>query len=168
MSVVENVAFGLEIRGVPRREREERARQFIGRVGLGQFERAMPHELSMGMRQRVGIARAFVNDPEILLLDEPFGVLDPMTKLVMQEELLRLWGEDRKQAIFVTHDIEEAILLGDRVLVMTGRPGRIREDLSVPLPRNLRHRDRAEIVGLKEHIWDVLEEEVRASVGVRA
>ena len=170
MNVIENVAFGLEVRGVPKPDREARAAAFLNRVGLAGFERALPHELSMGMRQRVGIARALVNDPEALLLDEPFGSLDAMTKLVLQEELLRIWSESRKQAVFVTHDIEEAVLLGDRVLIMTGRPGRIREDIRVPLarPRDLRDRDHADVLALKQHIWRALEDEVRQGAGIES
>ncbi len=166
MNVLENVAFGLEMRGVGRQERNEISHKFIERVGLAHFEQSYPHELSVGMRQRVSIARAFVNDPEILLMDEPFGSLDAMTKLVMMEELLRIWSAEKKQVLYVTHDIEEAILLGDRVLVMTGRPGRIREDIRIPLPRprDLRDRDKAEIIEIKEHIWTILEEEVRSSL----
>lgn len=166
MNVLENVAFGLEMRGIERTKRNEIAHKFIERVGLAHFELSYPHELSVGMRQRVSIARAFVNDPEILLMDEPFGSLDAMTKLVMTEELLRIWSEQKKQVLYVTHDIEEAIILGDRVLVMTGRPGRIREEIKIPLPRprDLRDRDRAEIIEIKEHVWAILEEEVRSSL----
>ncbi|NNE09485.1 MAG: ABC transporter ATP-binding protein [Gemmatimonadetes bacterium] len=166
MNVIDNVAFGLEIRGVPREERRAIARRFIARVGLSHFEESHPHELSVGMRQRVSIARAFVNDPEILLMDEPFGSLDAMTKMVMTEELMGIWSRQRKQVLYVTHDIEEAIMLGDRILVMTGRPGRIREEIEIrlPRPRDLRDRDSAEIVKIKEHVWEILEEEVRSGL----
>jgi len=167
-TVLENVALGLELQGVARGPREEFAHAFIASVGLGRFEGAYPHELSVGMRQRVALARAFVSDPEILLLDEPFGALDAQTRLVLQEELLRVWRDHRTTVVHVTHDIEEAILLGDRVLVMSGRPGRILEDLSVPLarPRELRVMDRPEISELKWHVWNVLEREVRGSLGL--
>ncbi len=166
MNVLDNVAFGLAIRGVPKAERNAIASRFIDRVGLSHFIDSHPHELSVGMRQRVSIARAFVNDPEILLMDEPFGSLDAMTKLVMTEELMGIWSRQRKQVLYVTHDIEEAIMLGDRVLVMTGRPGRIREEIEIPLarPRDLRDRDKSEIVKIKEHVWGILEEEVRAGL----
>ncbi|MFH1680149.1 MAG: ABC transporter ATP-binding protein [Candidatus Eisenbacteria bacterium] len=167
MTVIDNVAFGLEMQGAPRRERTDRARAFLSAFGLASFARSYPHELSVGMRQRVGIARAFLADPYMLLMDEPFGSLDAMTKLVLQEELLRIWETHKKLVLYVTHDIEEAVLLADRVLVMTGRPGRIREEIVVPLarPRDMRDRDRAEILRIKKHVWAILEEEVRKSIG---
>jgi NitT/TauT family transport system ATP-binding protein len=166
MTVMENVAFGLEMRGSSRRERRDLARSFIEQVGLAPFAYNYPHELSVGMRQRVSIARAFATDPQILLMDEPFGSLDAMTKLVLQKELLRIWFGNRKTVLYVTHDIEEAALLADRVFVMTGRPGRIREEIRIPLdrPRNLRDRDAAEMIRIKEHIWDLLEDEVTKSL----
>ena len=163
MTVLGNVAFGLEMGGVPRHEREKLARAFINKVGLSPFESNYPHELSVGMRQRANIARAFVSDPDILLMDEPLGSLDAQTKLVLAEELLRIWKEHRKLVVYVTHDIREAILLGDRVLVMTGHPGRIREEIRVPLerPRDLASMDHPEVARLVHHIWGILEEEVR-------
>ena len=168
MTVLDNVAFGLEMQGVARQERSSRARAFIERVGLGAFADNYPHELSVGMRQRVGIARAFVADPQMLLMDEPFGSLDAQTKLVLQDELLRIWKGSRKLVIYVTHDIEEAILLGDRVLVMTGRPGRIREEISIPIerPRDLLGRERPEVTAIKRHVWKMLEDEVRDSLRI--
>jgi NitT/TauT family transport system ATP-binding protein len=167
MSVLDNAAFGLELQGVSKRERRERARAFLEPFGLGGFAASYPHQLSVGMRQRVGIARAFLADPYMLLMDEPFGSLDAMTKRVLQKELLRIWGEHKKLVLYVTHDIDEAVLLGDRVLVMTGRPGRIRADIPVPLrrPREMGDRDLAEIVVIKERIWRILEEEVRRGLG---
>ena len=164
MSVADNVAFGLEMRRVARGERQSRARAFLDRVGIGAFADNYPHELSVGMRQRVGIARAFVADVPILLMDEPFGSLDAQTKLLLQEELLRIWREDRKLVVFVTHDLEEAVRLGDRVLVMTGRPGRIREEIPVRVPRprsgvrNPRH-----VAEIAWHIWQLLRDEARRS-----
>ena len=167
-TLLENVALGLEFRGVARSERERRARGFIEQVGLAAFERHYPHQLSMGMRQRVAIARAFVADPDVLLLDEPFGSLDAQTKLVLEEELLRVWRDHRKLVVHVTHDVEEAIILSDRVLVMTGRPGRIREEIPIPLerPRDPRAIDRSGIAALRWHIWQCLEEEVREGLCV--
>jgi NitT/TauT family transport system ATP-binding protein len=170
MSVLDNVSFGLEMQGVGRQERSRRAFAFIEKVGLGSFSRSYPHELSVGMRQRVGIARAFLADPQMLLMDEPFGALDPQTKLVLQEELLRIWKEHKKTVIYVTHDIGEAVLLGDRVLVMTGRPGQIREEIPIPLkrPRDLSIGESPEIRDLKRHIWEILEDEVRKSLQIPA
>jgi len=168
MSVLDNVAFGLERRPLTREQRRFRAREFIAKVGLAKFADNYPHELSVGMRQRVGIARAFVADPGILLMDEPFGSLDAQTKLVLQEELLRIWSAQRKAVVYITHDIEEAVLLGDRVLVMTGRPGRIREDISVPLsrPRDLLDRDHPAVQQIRRHVWGLLESEVKTSLGL--
>ena len=168
MTVMDNVAFGLEMRGVGQEERHNRARSFIEKVGLVLFAKSYPHELSVGMSQRVGIARAFVADAKLLLMDEPFGSLDTQTKRVLQEELLRIWKEYQKLIVYVTHDIEEAILLGDRVLVMSGRPGRIREDIAIPLgrPRDLSGTDDPEVTSIKWHIWKMLEDEVRSSLWI--
>jgi NitT/TauT family transport system ATP-binding protein len=169
MTVRDNVGFGLEMLGTPRAERRERAMEFVDRVGLRPFALHYPHELSVGMRQRVGIARAFVSGAPVLLMDEPFGALDAQTRWVLQEELLDIWQRDRKLVVFVTHDIEEAVLLGDRVLVMTGQPGRIREEIEVGLgrPRHL-PRDRETVSDLTWHIWQLLKEEVRSGLSVRA
>ena len=167
MTVIDNVAFGLEMRGVKKKERRDHAASFIDRVGLGNFRNSYPHELSVGMRQRVGIARAFVADVPILLMDEPFGALDAQTKLVLQEELLRIWRDDQKLVVYVTHDIEEAVHLGDRVLVMTGRPGRILEEIPIPIqrPRDLTP-GQGEVTQLAFHIWKLLEDEVRRSLSI--
>jgi NitT/TauT family transport system ATP-binding protein len=164
MTVADNVAFGLEMRGVGRGERRSRARAFLDRVGLAAFADNYPPELSVGMRQRVGIARAFVADVPILLMDEPFGSLDAQTKLLLQEELLRIWREDRKLVLFVTHDLEEAVRLGDRVLVMTGRPGRVREEIPVAVPRPRSGvRDPRHVAEIAWHIWQLLRDEARRS-----
>lgn len=164
--VLENVALGLRFQGVGHKEACERARHFIVQVGLERFLRHHPHQLSIGMRQRVGIARAFVADPQILLLDEPFGALDAQTKLVLQQELLRIWQEHRKLVVHVTHDIEEAILLSDRIVVMSGRPGRIREEIAVPFarPRTIDTLGSPEAGAIRKRIWEILQEEVRRSV----
>jgi NitT/TauT family transport system ATP-binding protein len=166
MSVLENVAFGLRMQGVAKPASHERAKEFIEQVGLARFTRSYPHELSVGMRQRASIARAFVADPEMLLMDEPFGSLDALTKLILQEELLRIWSEHRKLVVYVTHDIAEAVLLGDRVLVMSGRPGRILDEFPIPLarPRNLLEREQPEIAQIRGRIWQVLEREVRSNL----
>ena len=145
-SVIDNVAFGLEMRGVARAARYERARALIASVGLRGFERHLPGQLSGGMRQRVALARALIMERPILLMDEPFAALDAQTKIVMQEELLRIFDRTRKTILFVTHAIEEAILLGDEVVVMTARPGRIKDVIPVDLPRPRSH----EMVAAKE------------------
>ena len=134
-TVIENVAFGLEVSGVPRAERLSRAKKALARVDLTGFEDKYPRQLSGGMRQRVGLARALVMEPDILLLDEPFGALDAQTRLVLQEQLAGLVDSSGTTAILVTHSIEEAILLADTILVMTARPGRIAAELAVDLPR---------------------------------
>jgi ABC-type nitrate/sulfonate/bicarbonate transport system ATPase subunit len=134
LTVADNVAFGLRERGVTEREIAESVSIYVDRVGLKGFEKHLPKQLSGGMQQRTAIARALANDPEILLLDEPFGALDNQTRGLMQELLLGIWERDRKTVIFVTHDIEEAIFMASRVLVMTARPGRIKADIPVDLP----------------------------------
>jgi NitT/TauT family transport system ATP-binding protein len=131
MSVRDNVAFGLKARGFSRNERYGVAEPFIHKVGLHGFEDALPYQLSGGMKQRVSIARAFANDPEVLLMDEPFAALDEQTKLILQAELLRIWEESGKTVVYVTHSIDEAIVLADRVMVMSARPGRIKDILDV-------------------------------------
>ncbi|MET8689967.1 ABC transporter ATP-binding protein [Streptomyces sp. NPDC004732] len=134
-TVLGNVAFGLRMRGVGRAEREERARALIAAVGLAGFETKLPGELSGGMQQRVGIARALAVRPRVLLMDEPFGAVDEQTRRLLQEELLTIWEEHRPTVVFVTHSLEEAVLLGDRVVLMSARPGRIADIVPVDLPR---------------------------------
>jgi len=168
MTVLDNVAFGLEMQGVRRTERWQRAHAYLDRVGLGKFARHFPHELSVGMRQRVGIGRAFVAESPILLMDEPFGALDAQTRWVLQTELLRVWSESKRLVLFVTHDIQEAVLLADRVVVMSGHPGRIREELQVGVtrprdPRDVSHRSHELIA----HIWRLLGEEVHSGLTER-
>ena len=134
-TILANVAFGLELRGVGKSEREAKAAELIDMVGLKGFERRLPGELSGGMQQRVGLARALAVDPKILLMDEPFGALDEQTRRLLQEELLSIWEQTRKTVIFITHSMEEAVLLGDRVVLMSPRPGRIVDIVNVPLER---------------------------------
>jgi NitT/TauT family transport system ATP-binding protein len=156
--VLSSVALGLELRGVPRPEREATARGFIRAVGLEGFERHFPRQLSGGMQQRVGLARALAVNPDILLMDEPFASVDAQTRRSLQEELLRLHAETRKTVVFVTHDIDEAVRLGDRVLLMSSRPGRIRDAVAVALPRP-RAADAdtdARIARLKADLWQRL------------
>jgi ABC-type nitrate/sulfonate/bicarbonate transport system ATPase subunit len=167
MSVIDNVAFGLETGNVALAERQQRAEALLKRMGLAKFARHYPRELSGGMRQRAAIARALVTEPDILLLDEPFRALDAQTRLVMQADLLQLWTARPQTVLFVTHDIEEAILLGDRVLVMSERPGRILTEINVPLarPRDLTGRGHPEIEELRWHIWKMLEPAARSKLG---
>ena len=134
LTVADNIAFGLREKGVAKEQRSEAVREWLERIGLTGFEHHYPKQLSGGMQQRTAIARALANEPAILLLDEPFGALDNQTRALMQELLLRVWERERKTVLFVTHDIEEAIFLGSRVLVMTARPGRIKAEVAVDLP----------------------------------
>jgi NitT/TauT family transport system ATP-binding protein len=134
-SVLENVLFPLEMLGWPTAPRKDEARRLIKLVGLGGFENALPSELSGGMQQRVSICRALIYEPELLLMDEPFGAVDAMTREDLSFELLRIWNEKRKTVVFVTHSITEAVLLADRVIVMTARPGRVVMDVPITLPR---------------------------------
>lgn len=154
LTVRENIAFGLRERGVPATERNTIADGFIERVGLSGFANHWPKQLSGGMQQRTAIARALANDPKILLLDEPFGALDNQTRALMQEMLLGIWERDQKTVLFVTHDIEEAIFLGSRVIVMSARPGRIKAEIKVdlPHPRSYKIKTTPEFVSLKERL----------------
>ncbi|HEY3218479.1 MAG TPA: ABC transporter ATP-binding protein [Candidatus Limnocylindria bacterium] len=157
-TVVANVAFGLELRGVPKAEREERAHKFIRLVGLEGWEQRMPGELSGGMQQRVGLARALAVEPKVLLMDEPFGSLDEQTRRLLQEELVRIWEATRTTVVFITHSMEEAVLLGDRIVVMSVRPGSVVEIVPVPLPRPRGGRIdtvgwSTEFLAITAHLW---------------
>ena len=134
-TVIDNITLGVKCRGMPRDQYSRRAAEYITAIGLQGFEHHYPYQLSGGMRQRVSIARALLGQPEVLLLDEPFGALDAQTRLTMQELLLDIWDKYRPTIVFVTHDVEEAVFLASRVLVMSARPGRIREEVVVPIPR---------------------------------
>jgi len=163
MSVEANVGFGLMTRHVPAAEIAARVDAALKLVGLGKFRRHYPHQLSGGMRQRTAIARAFVIDPAMLLMDEPFAALDAQNRVILQAELVRLWEQTGKTVIYITHSIEEALLLGDRTVVMTAHPGRIKRIIEVPFarPRDLMTLSAsAEFGALKLDIWRVLEEEV--------
>ena len=163
MNVETNVRFGLDTRDVPAAEAAERVEAALKLVGLTKFRRHYPHQLSGGMRQRSAIARAFVTEPAMLLMDEPFAALDAQNRVILQTELVRLWEQTGKTVIYVTHSIEEALLMGDRTVVMTAQPGRIKRIIDVPFPHP---RDlialsaSAEFGALKLDIWRVLEEEV--------
>src|SRR5437667_137250 len=163
MTALGNVAYGLRLMGVPLAERIARARGHLERVGLLAFADAYPHQLSEGMRQRVSIARALATDPAILLMDEPFADLDEQNRLLLQDELLRIWQEDRKTVLFVTHSLDEAIRLSDRVLVMSASPGRIKTEVPVPFgrPRDYQVIRRDPAYGaLSARLWGELREEV--------
>ncbi|MFL5030828.1 MAG: ABC transporter ATP-binding protein [Xanthobacteraceae bacterium] len=165
-SVIDNVAFGLEMRGVPRAERYQRARALLASVGLRGFEQHLPSQLSGGMRQRVALARALIMERPILLMDEPFAALDAQTKIVMQEELLKIFDATHKTVLFVTHAIEEAILLGDEVVVMTARPGRIKEVVAVdmPRPRSVEMVNSREFGALFDRAFHLIREEVMTAM----
>lgn len=155
-TVIKNVAFGLELQGVGKAERLKKARHYIEKVGLSGFEDKYPRELSGGMQQRVGLARALAVESPIMLMDEPFGALDQQTRRYMQEELLDIWQQDQRTVIFVTHDMEEAVLLGDRIVLMSARPGKIEEviDVDLPRPRSAESAEASpELVRLKEYLW---------------
>jgi NitT/TauT family transport system ATP-binding protein len=163
-SVLGNVVYGLELQGRgSKRERIERAREFVHLVGLDGFEDAFPSELSGGMQQRVNLARALATDPEVLLLDEPFAALDAQTREFMQRELLRIWGETRKTALFITHDIKEAVYLADRVMIFSRRPGRVKDsvEIDLPRPRELSIKRDPNFLSYEDQIWRSIEEEVR-------
>ena len=157
-SVRKNIEFGLEIKRMPEAERREISSKYIDLVGLGGFEDAHPKELSGGMKQRVGIARALANEPAVLLMDEPFGSLDAQTRNLMQKELLRIWSATKKTILFVTHSVDEAVFLADRIVVMTARPGKVREDISVDLPRP-RDRTSREFISVRGKVLTELDEE---------
>lgn len=162
-TVQSNIQFGLEFRGMTGAERDQRALKLIKFAGLQGFEESYPHELSGGMKQRVGIARALAVSPEILLMDEPFASIDAQMREVMQEELLKIWDLDKKTVIFVTHSIDEAVYLSDRVIVMTGRPGRVKANLKIDLPRPRWEYDvkgRPEFGKFRSELWNMLKEEV--------
>ena len=157
-TVRRNIEFGLEIRGVSEKRGTTLSSGLIDLVGLKGFEDAHPDELSGGMRQRVGIARALANEPTVLLMDEPFGSLDAQTRNLMQKELLRIWSATRKTILFVTHSVDEAVFLADRIVVMTARPGKVREIIPVSLPRP-RDRTSAEFIAVRGRVLAELDEE---------
>jgi len=166
LSVKQNICFGLREKGVPAKEQAEIAAHFMEQVGLTQFANHYPRMLSGGMQQRTALARALANDPKILLLDEPFGALDHQTRSLMQELLLSIWEKHKKTVLFVTHDIEEAIFMANRVLVMTARPGRIKADVpvSIPHPRDYKVKTSPEFAELKERLTeDIRVETLRAA-----
>ena len=166
LNVEGNIRYGLRERGLPEAQQAEIAARFIARTGLRGFENHWPRQLSGGMQQRTALARALANDPEILLLDEPFGALDHQTRELMQELLLEIWEADRKTVLFVTHDIDEAIFLANRVLVMSARPGRIKAEVPVPLPypRDWTMKTTPDFGALKARLMGEIREEVRKAI----
>jgi len=166
-TVIDNVILGLELQGVARKEAVTKAERYLALVGLAGFERHYPHELSGGMQQRVNLARALIVEPEVLLMDEPFASLDAQTREIMQSELLKMWNETRKTVIFVTHQIEEAIYLSDRVVVFSARPTKIREILriDIPRPRLLSVKRSKEFLDHADHVWGIIQDEVLRSMG---
>ena len=169
-SVLDNVAYGLRLARVRRDEARSRAQELVDLTGLQGFEQYFPHQISGGMRQRANVARALVMDPKILLLDEPFAALDAQTREIMQAELLRIWSERTKTVLFVTHQIDEAVFLSDRVAVLSARPGTIREiiDIDLPRPRALSIKRTEPFIRYSDRIWSLIEEEVRAGMGMTA
>ena len=164
MTVWQNASYGLRMRKVPAAQVRETVGYYLDRTGLTRFANYYPHQLSGGMRQRVAIARAFANDPHILLMDEPFSALDAQNKLLLQEELLNIWEEHKKTVVFITHSVDEAVLLGDRVMVMTAQPGRIKQFVPVGIarPRNIMELQGAPEYGeLVHRIWGDLRDEVQ-------
>jgi NitT/TauT family transport system ATP-binding protein len=169
-SVLRNVEFGLELKGMPAKERREIALSNIAQVGLGGFENHYPHELSGGMRQRVGFARALSLNPEIILMDEPFSSVDEQTRELLQEQLLELWRATKKTILFITHSIDEAVYMANRVVVMAARPGRIIEDIAVDLPHPRISSVRAlpRFGEIRSHAWELLKKGIRESTELSA
>ncbi|MEP9375936.1 ABC transporter ATP-binding protein [Aquabacter sp. CN5-332] len=165
-TVIENVAYGLVIGGTPKRDAHAVAQRFIDMAGLKGFELHYPHQLSGGMRQRVNVARALAVNPKILLLDEPFAALDAQTREIMQAELLNIWQKSGTTVLLITHQIDEAVFLSDRVIVFSARPGTVRQEIPIPLPRprSLEVKRQEAFGALVDRIWHLIEHEVRSAV----
>jgi len=166
LNVEDNIAFGLKLKGTSQKLCKEVAQHYLELIGLNGFEKHYPIQLSGGMKQRVAIARALANDPEILLMDEPFGALDAQTRSIMQEILLKAWDESKKTILFITHDVEESIFLADSVYVMTARPGRLKENIPVnlPRPRDYSIKSSPEFLSLKTRLLDLIREETLKAI----
>ena len=169
-TIIDNIAYGLVCQGVPRKEARARAKPLIDLVSLTGFEKKFPYQLSGGMQQRANLARALTVDPEILLMDEPFAALDAQTRELMQAELLRIWSEASKTVLFITHQIDEAIYLSDRVLIMSARPGRILADITIdlPRPRQLQIKRSPEFIEYADQIWGLISPQLRPESPVAA
>lgn len=165
-NVHDNIAFGLETAGMPTAEREARIKHYIELVGLKGFEKSFPHQLSGGMRQRVGIARALAIEPDLLLMDEPFSALDAQTRTIMQEELVTLWEKTRLTTLYVTHNIQEAVMLADRVVLLSRRPGKVNKILTIDIPRADRDKPEhaEEIAEFIRIIWEHISKDARAAL----
>jgi len=163
LTVMDNMGLGLELKRIPKADRRNQVLEFMRRVRLDGFEDHYPHELSGGMRQRVALARAFLTNPDILLMDEPFGSLDAQTRIILQEELLSILRAEPKTVLFVTHDIDEAILLSDRIIVFSDRPGKVQQSIQVLIehPRDKTTKDHPRFKEIHSQIWTLLEQEVR-------
>lgn len=170
MTVLENVAFGPRVHGLNKKQRYEKAQHWIDRVGLKGFEHAYPSELSGGMQQRVALSRVLTNEPDVLLCDEPFAALDAMTRQIMQEELLRIVHDSQKTVIFITHSIDEALILSDRLVVMSSRPGKVKAIYTndLPRPRKLEVQLTDRFLELKREVWDLVQEEVIGAMTLQA
>src|SRR5665648_4212 len=166
LNVEDNITFGLKLKGTSQKQCREMARHYLELIGLNGFEKHYPIQLSGGMKQRVAIARALANDPEILLMDEPFGALDAQTRSIMQEILLKAWDESKKTILFITHDVEESIFLADSVYVMTARPGCLKENIPVnlPRPRDYSIKNSTEFLSLKTRLLDLIREETLKAI----
>lgn len=164
-TVGDNTAYGLRLAGMSKGKSRDIARHFLRMVGLQDFEKSYPHQLSGGMRQRANVARALTVGPDILLMDEPFAALDAQTRELMQAELLRIWAEEKRTVVFITHQIDEAVYLADKVVVLSARPGRVREvvDVALDRPRDLHLKRTEEFGRIVDHIWGLIEDEVRSS-----
>lgn len=156
-TVIENISFGLEMKGMPPAERRAAAEHYLRLVGLEEFRSSYPYELSGGMRQRVAIARAIANEPEVLLMDEPFGALDAQTRNLMQKELLSIWEQTKKTILFVTHSVDEAVYIADRIVIFSARPGRVQEIIDVPWTRP-RDRTSTDFAGIRRYVLKKIEE----------
>ncbi|WP_286839289.1 ABC transporter ATP-binding protein [Pseudomonas sp. PGPPP1] len=169
LSVLDNIAYGLKMKGMKKAERRAIAQQFVDMVGLKGFENAYPKQLSGGMKQRVTIARVLANDPAVMLFDEPFAALDAMTRQVLQEELVRIYEQSGKTIVFITHSIDEALMLSSRILIMSARPGKIAQDIvnDLPHPRNADVQLSEQYLAMKQKIWKTVQGEVAKSLAAR-